>query len=296
MSKTDPDAAPPAELVTVATEGDVWLLGQHRITCGDCTAAHVVERVLTGAKPGLMVTDPPYGVNYDASWRTEAGVGSKGAAVGKVLNDDRADWSEAWALFPGAIAYVWHGGLHAPTVADSLKKTGFKLRAQIIWVKTRAALSRGHYHWQHEPSFYAVKTEADDHWRFGGDHQVGAYAVKDKATAQWKGGRKQTTVWFIDHIKNDTGHSTQKPVMCMQRPIENNSDVGDGVYDPFLGSGSTLIAATITNRICYGCELNPSYCDVIIRRWQKFTGQKAILESNGKTFDDIANIPTAKQA
>lgn len=222
-------------------------------------------------------------------------MGSTGAAVGKVLNDDRADWGDAWALFPGNVAYVWHGGLHAPTVAKSLTEHGFNLRAQIIWVKTRAALSRGHYHWQHEPAFYAQKPDSDDNWRFGDDHEVAAYSVKEKATAAWKGGRKQTTVWFIDHLKNDTGHSTQKPVMCMQRPIENNSDKGGGVYDPFLGSGSTLIAATVTGRVCYGCELNPSYVDVIIRRWQNFTGREATLEGTNETFRALEASRTASK-
>ena len=284
---TDPDECPAEQVVVIARLGDVWRLGQHRVVCGDSTDAYVVESALGGAKPNLMVTDPPYGVEYDASWRTKAGIGSTGAAVGKVLNDDRADWSETWALFTGNVAYVWHGGLHAPTVAQSLFKNGFNLRAQIIWVKTRAALSRGHYHWQHEPAFYAQKPDTDDYWRFGDDHEVAAYSVKDKSTAAWRGNRKQTTVWFIDHIKNDTGHSTQKPVMCMQRPIENNSGKGDGVYDPFLGSGSTLIAATATDRICYGCELNPSYVDVIIRRWQNFTGGEATLEGTNQTFREL---------
>jgi len=285
---TDPDDAPPLEATVIAQEGDVFVLGDHRIICGDCTSADVVQRVMGKAKPSLMVTDPPYGVEYDPSWREKAGVGGTGTAKGKVLNDDRADWSEAWALFPGNVAYVWHGALHCPVVAQSLERCGFKVRAQIIWVKTRAALSRGHYHWHHEPALYAQKPDTDDGWRFGDDHEVAAYTVREgAANAKWRGGRKQTTVWFIDHMKNDTGHGTQKPVMCMQRPIENNSAKGDFVYDPFLGSGSTLIAAQMTGRKCIGSELNPAYMDVIIRRWQNFTGQKAILEATGQTFEDL---------
>ena len=101
--------------------------------CGDCTDASFVERVLAGQSPRLMVTDPPYGVEYDPAWRQEAGVGGKGTATGKVMNDDRADWREAWGLFPGALAYVWHGGLHAPVVAESLESCGMKVRAQIVW-------------------------------------------------------------------------------------------------------------------------------------------------------------------
>ncbi len=104
-----------------------------------------------------MVTDPPYGVNYDASWRQRAGISSPGAAIGVVTNDDRADWRTAWALFPGNVAYVWHGGLHCAVVEESLAACRLAVRAQIVWVKTRPALSRGHYHWQHEPCFYAVR-------------------------------------------------------------------------------------------------------------------------------------------
>lgn len=114
----------------------------------------------------MMVTDPPYGVDYDPAWRSRAGVGSAGAATGKVTNDDRADWREAWALFPGAVAYVWHGGLHSPVVATSLELCKFDIRAQIIWIKTRPAISRGHYNWQHEPAFYAQRLNKDDSWRF----------------------------------------------------------------------------------------------------------------------------------
>lgn len=286
---TDADAVPEVEANVVAEEGQIWVLGDHRLACGDSTDASIVGRVMADLNPQVMVTDPPYGVEYDASWRTKAGIGSSGAALGKVLNDDRADWREAWALFGGAVAYVWHGALHSVEVAESLAVCGFNIRAQIVWVKTRAALSRGHYHWQHEPAFYAQKDGKEDNWRFGDDHEPAAYAVRQGTAAKWQGGRKQTTVWFIDHIKNETGHSTQKPVMCMQRPIENNTSKGDAVYDPFLGSGTTLIAAQRTGRRCVGLELNPAYVDVIIRRWQNFTGRKAVLEGEtGLSFDEVA--------
>ena len=259
---TDPDAVPPAPAIPSSVPGDIWLLGNHRVMCGDSTSASNTQQLFNGAVPHLMVTDPPYGVDYDADWRNKSGL-NKSCATGKVLNDDRADWKEAWDLFPGHVAYVWHGGLHSPVVAESLVKAGFGIRAQIIWVKTKFAISRGHYHWQHEPAFYAQKPETDDNWRFGEDHETAEYAVKKGASAKWKGGRKQTSVWFIEAVKNETGHSTQKPVMCMQRPIENNSDRGDAVYDPFLGSGSTLIAAEMTGCVCYGMELNPVYVAVI---------------------------------
>ncbi len=130
----------------VSRPGDVWILGRHRIVCGDCTDPATVERALAGVRPHLMVTDPPYGVEYDPAWRNEALEGSRTARTGVVLNDHRADWREAWALFPGDVAYVWHGALHATTVADSLTACGFDIRAQVIWAKDRLVLGRGHYH------------------------------------------------------------------------------------------------------------------------------------------------------
>jgi len=268
---TDADEVPEAPAEPVSVLGDVWVLGKHRIICGSSTEVDVVGKLLGDVKPHLMVTDPPYGVEYDASWRNGVkranGTIVTARAVGKVLNDDRADWREAWALFPGDVAYVWHAGLFAGVVADSLVETGFKLRSQIIWAKSNFAIGRGDYHWHHEPCWYAVR---------------------EKATGHWAGDRKQTTLWQIPKpAKSETGHSTQKPVECMKRPIENNSSPGQAVYEPFSGSGTTIIAGEMTGRSVYAVELNPAYVDVAVKRWQDFTGQKAILEGLGKTFDEI---------
>jgi ParB-like chromosome segregation protein Spo0J len=149
-ARDDEDDVPETPENPVTRRGDLWILGQHRLLCGDSTVATDVERLLGGVKPHLMISDPPYGVHYDPSWRNKAGVAGT-RRTGKVLNDDRADWREAWALFPGDIAYVWHGALHATTVAESLEVAGFAIRSQIIWAKERLVLSRGDYHWQHEP-------------------------------------------------------------------------------------------------------------------------------------------------
>jgi DNA modification methylase len=173
-------------------------------------------------------------------------------------------------------------------MVDSLRSCRFGVRAQIVWVKQRSVISRGNYHRQHEPCFYAVREGEDDNWRFIPQHEVAAYAVKQGATANWRGGRKQSTVWFIEHLKSDTGHSTQKPVECMKRPIENNSAPGQAVYDPFVGSGTTIIAAEMTGRACHAIELNPAYVDVAVRRWQDFTGKPAKLASDGRRFDEVA--------
>ena len=271
---TDPDDVPAERERTVSVLGDAWLLGKHRLVCGDCTDATIVAKALNGVTPHLMATDPPYGVEYDPAWRNDAvqaGRGARGApsgrAIGKVENDERADWREAWALFPGDVAYVWHGALHAGTVQESLIACGFAVRAQIIWAKSNIAISRGHYHWQHEPCWYAVRKDGTGHWA---------------------GDRKQTTLWQIPKpVKSETGHGTQKPVECMKRPMENNSSPGQAVYEPFSGSGTTIIAAQMTGRVCHAVELNPVYVDLAVRRWQDFTGQQATLEGDGRTFAEI---------
>lgn len=281
---TDPDYAPPAPAVPKSKLGDLWLLGEHRLICGDATDAATVSRLLGGSAPHMMVTDPPYGVDYDPEWRRgfSRGGGGGDLAVGRVLNDHSANWGEAWALFPGTVCYVWHGGLHAGVVQNSLAGAGFRVRAQIIWVKQRPVISRGHFHWQHEPAFYAVKPGEDDHWRFEETHEVAAYAARDGVGgAHWQGSRKQSSVWFIEHVKSETGHGTQKPVEAMRRPILNNSDEGDSVYEPFSGSGTTIVAAEMTARRCFAVELDPVYVDVAVARWEQFTGRAAALEARG---------------
>jgi DNA modification methylase len=249
---TDADSVP-NERETDIVIGDAFKLGAHRIMCGDSTNPQHVDALLDGAKPHLMVTDPPYGVEYDPKWRSDAGVNKNRQKMGKVMNDDRADWSDAWTLFHGDVAYVWHDALRSGLVQESLERCGFKMRSQIVWAKERFALSRGHYHWQHEPCWYAVKD-----------------------SGHWIGDRSQSTLWKINSREGaGLGHGTQKPVECMRRPIENNSMAGDAVYEPFSGSGTTIIAAEQSGRRCYAMELNPSYVQIAIDRWEQFTGQKA---------------------
>ena len=253
----DETPEPPAEPTT--KPGDLWLLGNHRLLCGDSTKAEDVEKLMGGAEPSLMITDPPYGVEYDPGWRSEAAeaghLAYAASRIGEVTNDDRVDWSEAWSLSPAHVVYCWHAGLHASRVQSSLESAGYEMRSQIIWAKSNFPISRGHYHWRHEPCWYAVR--------------------KGK-TAGWIGDRKQTTLWEINLDRNvDGGHSTQKPVECMERPIRNHE--GD-VHDPFLGSGTTLIACEKLGRKCYGMEISPAYCDAIVKRWETLTGKKARLE------------------
>lgn len=272
----DPDE--PIEMpAPVTVRGDLWLLGPHRLLCGDSTNPADVTRALAGAKPLLMVTDPPYGVEYDPNWRNSADRSTKikgrkigATAVGQVQNDARADWSEAWALFPGDVAYVWHAGLHAAVVAQSLERTGFVIRSQIIWNKQTHIIGRGDYHWKHEPCWYAVRKG-----RAGRFNRDGAE------------GRTHNTVWDIAHRASETGHGTQKPVQAMQRPIENNSVPGEHVYDPFSGSGTTIIAAQVTGRVCHAIELDPRYTDLAVVRWEQFTGEQAMHAASGYSYAEV---------
>lgn len=243
---------PPKKPVT--KQGDLWTLGRHRLLCGDATTSKNVGRLLGDAKPNLMVTDPPYGVEYDPEWRERAGHAV--ATRGKLENDDRADWSEAWALFPGNVAYVWHASIRAGEVYNSLEGSGFKVRAQIIWAKPTFALSRGDYHFQHEPCWYAVRRGEK---------------------SRWAGDRSQTTLWSVSNTRRNedaqTSHTTQKPVAVVAKPFANHE--APEVYEPFAGSGTAFVAAEQLDRSCFGLELDPRYCDVIVERWQNLTGQKA---------------------
>lgn len=252
---------------------DIWLLGDHRIICGDSTNAITVAKLLDGARPHLMVTDPPWGVEYSADWRNQR-LNAGNRAVGEVLNDNRIDWREAWALFPGDVAYIWHASIHSDIVYNSIAAVGFEVRNQIIWVKSRFAISQGHYHPGHEPCLYAVRQGCNAHW------YIDRFDTKNEG--EW-----QSTVWNIKHMNSDTGHSTQKPVECMKKPIENNSKVGDSVYEPFSGSGTTIIAAEITGRKCYAVELDPRYVYIAINRWQEFTGKQARIAETGEPLAEV---------
>jgi DNA modification methylase len=270
----------PTEAIT--RPGDVWLCGQHRVGCGDATSGEDVRRLLGPAVPVLMVTDPPYGVDYDPRWRERAGLGHQ-RQTGLVSNDHQADWSQAYKLFAGDVAYVWHAGVHAAEVAAGLEGAGFRIRGQIIWLKQHFALSRGDYHWKHEPCWYAVR---------------------EGKSSGWNGDRTQSTVWEVPNLnpiggsrdEEATGHSTQKPVEVMQRPIRNNTRRGEIVYDPFLGSGTTLVAAEASGRLCYAMELDPRYVDLSVRRWQQLTGRVAVREADGLTFDETLAAEVANAA
>lgn len=240
--------------------GQVWEIPSiqtpgraHRAACGDSTNPEHVKALLGPYEPRIMVTDPPYGVEYDPGWRNgiTGEFGDFERYSTGVENDDRADWAEAWALSPAKVAYVWHAGVFAAQVQTSLEAEGFEVRNQIVWVKQHYAVSRGAYHWLHEPCWYAVK--------------------KGNA-ADWLGGRKQTTVWEIASLnaagkkEERLAHGTQKPVECMARPIRNHA--GD-VYDPFVGSGTTLEAAEKEGRIAFVMDISPNFLAVTLERAER---------------------------
>ncbi len=266
--RTDPDATV-AHRPTTIVRGDQFRLGAHHLRCGDSTDSADVQALLGDRKPCLMATDPPYGVNYDPSWR--AGVdGGKKHAAGRVANDDRIDWTAAFQLFPGDVAYCWHAGLHGKVVATALRTAGLEVRSQIIWCKQHFVFSRADYHWQHEVCWYAVRTGR---------------------SSRWKGDRAQTTVWSVPNnnpfggdataANAPTGHATQKPVALFETPLLNHTESGEAVYDPFAGSGTAVIAAERLGRTCYAMEILPMHVQSIIDRWEAFTGKAAVKVSGG---------------
>jgi DNA modification methylase len=288
------DVVPDLPANPVSRSGDLWLCGPHRMICADATSPDDVSRLLHGRHPRLMITDPPYGIELDSEWRDRAGLNGCGPAESSYMKhrteghnettisgDTRADWSEAFELAPSLeAAYVWHASKFTREVLDGLLRIGFLHHQQIIWNKGRTVLTRTHYWFQHEPCWYVRKKNAP--W-FGkaGENST----IWDSPSPKFiMGGSKEE--------KFD--HPTQKPVELMRRPLLNHTKRSELVYDPFLGSGTTLAAAEATDRVCYGMELDPKYVDVSVLRWQRQSGKKATLEGDGRTFEEIAQerVPT----
>jgi DNA modification methylase len=253
---TDEDAVPEAPEVPVTVEGDVWILGRHRLMCGDSTSIDAVEKLMDGGKADMVFTDPPYGVDYDG-----------------INNDDRdgldgllrgAFSSYLSTCKSGAAIYVFHSDKCAD-IFHSVFREFFHFSSMVIWAKNSLTLSRTDYQSQHEPCLYG--------WMKGGAHS-------------FYGDRKQVSVWRFDKERVE-GHTTPKPVALIERALENSSKGGDIVSDLFGGSGSTLIACQKSSRDCRMMELDPKYCDVIIKRWQDFTGEQATLEATGQTYDEL---------
>jgi DNA modification methylase len=287
----DPDEVPPLPDEPYVRPGDLYLLGEHRLLCGDATRAVDVARLLDGVTLTLLATDPPYGVSLDPTWRdgvyNAPGAGepgylrthptgdaddatrapgrahgrSKGHRNTTVSGDTRVDWSDAFALVPTlTVGYVWHAGVHA---AAGLRRIGFEVVSQVIWDKGLFAIGRSWYHWGHEPCW--VVRKAGSKARFLGE--------RNQSTI-WRAASPKMIMGGSDEPKVD--HPTQKPVALYEAPIGNHLRRGEAVYDPFLGSGTALVAAERLGRRCYAIEVDPRYVQVAIERWQIFTGQTAV--------------------
>lgn len=240
----------------ITKPGDVWNIGPHVLICGDSTQHATVRNLVGDCEMDAVFTDPPYNVDY---------TGGTDQAL-KIANDHMSDKDfraflvsafKVAAAFtkPGGAIYVCHADTEGINFRSALIEAGFLLKQCIVWVKQQFVMGRQDYHWQHEPILYG--------W-------------KDGAAHQWYGDRKQTTVWNVDRPTASVEHPTMKPVALVGMALANSTKAGEKVYDPFCGSGSTIIAAEQLGRICYAVEIEPKYCDVIVKRWEEFTGQKAI--------------------
>ncbi len=268
--KTDEDAVPEVAETAVTVPGDIWLLGPHRLLCGDSTQLEAVEKVLDGGLADMIFTDPPYGVNYGATMKDKLRGNTRkiandnlGEAFGPFLLDA---CTNMLAVTKGAI-YICMSSSELHTLEKAFRDAGGHWSTFVIWAKNTFTMGRADYQRQYEPILYG--------WKEGVSHF-------------WCGARDQGDVWFIKKpFKNDL-HPTTKPVELVERAVQNSSKTRDTVLDPFGGSGTTLIACERTGRQARLIELEPRYCDIILRRWEEHTGQLATLAADGRLFKDLA--------
>ena len=265
---TDEDAVPetPARAVTVL--GDIWVLGKHRLMCGDSTSIDAMQILVQSQLVDMWLTDPPYNVAY------EGGTKDKLTIKNDEMGDDQfrqflrdACVTADVVMKPGAVFYIWHADSEGYNFRGACRDASWTVRQCLIWKKSSLVLGRQDYQWQHEPCLYG--------WKDGAGHL-------------WAADRKQTTILEFDKPSRNGEHPTMKPVALFEYQMINNTKGGDVILDSFGGSGTTLLAAEKNGRHARLMELDPKYCDVIVKRWQDFTGQKAILESTGQTFEDVA--------
>ena len=253
LSEDEFDVEEELKKPTLSRHGDIWQLGKHRVICGDSTKAETYKQLLDDRKANLVVTDPPYNVDVEET-------------AGKILNDNMSDgdfYQFLLSMFTqvenhmedDASIYVFHADTEGLNFRKAFKDAGFYLSGCCIWKKNSLVLGRSPYQWQHEPCLYG--------WKKKGKHQ-------------WFSDRKQTTIWEYDRPKSSKDHPTMKPIQLMAYPIQNSSMLGTIVLDPFLGSGSTLIAADQTGRVCYGIELDEKFVDVIVKRYIEVTGDTEV--------------------
>ena len=255
------DYTEPDNLKVDVVLGDLIEIGEHRLLCGDSTDSDQVAKLMNGEKADMVHTDPPYNIDYEG--------GSK--KRDKIANDKLDDFPKflydayvtlTTALKKGGAIYVWHASTETHNFIQQFINSGFLFKSYIVWNKNNSTFGRSDYHWKHEPCIYG--------WLEGASHK-------------WFGDRKQTTVWDIDRPSRSDEHPTMKPIALCSKPLENSSKVNDIILDTFLGSGSTMVAAHQLKRKCYGMELDPKYCQVIIDRMMKLD-DKLEVKINGKSY------------
>jgi DNA modification methylase len=273
---TEDDAVPEMQGAVVTVPGDLWVLGEHRLFCGDATQIESIEKVLAGGLGDMVFCDPPYNVNYGATMKDKL----RGKTHRKIANDNLGADFERFlydacvnilAVTKGAV-YICMSSSELHTLEKAFREAGGHWSTFVIWAKNTFTMGRSDYQRQYEPILYG--------WKEGTDHF-------------WCGARDQGDVWFVKKPVSNDLHPTMKPVELVERAVRNSSKGRDTVLDPFGGSGTTLIACEKAGRQARVIELEPKYCDVIIRRWEEFTGRQATLDGDGRTFTDVAGERTA---
>jgi len=266
---TDPDDAPPLPENPRTRPGDIWVMGKHRLLCGDSTSVTDLEKLTDGQLVDMWLTDPPYNVAYEGKTKDAL----------KIKNDEMGDdqfrqflrdayTAADMVMKPGAVFYIWHADSEGYNFRGAAQDAGWKVRQCLIWKKSSMVMGRQDYHWKHEPCLYG--------WKEGAGHL-------------WAADRKQTTILEFEKPSRNGEHPTMKPVALFERQMLNSSKIGDRVLDSFGGSGTTVIAAQKTGRHARVMELDPRYVDVIVRRWQDYAAQEAVLEDGGLTFAEVAD-------
>jgi DNA modification methylase len=264
--KTDEDSVPEVVENPVTVEGDIWLLGKHRLMCGDSTSIDALETLCGEPRVDMWLTDPPYNVAYEGKTKDALTIQNDEMGDDQFRQFLRDSYVAADAVMkPGAVFYIWHADSEGYNFRGAAKDAGWTVRQCLIWKKQTMVMGRQDYHWKHEPCLYG--------WKDGAGHL-------------WATDRKQTTILEFDRPSRNAEHPTMKPVELFEYQMLNNTKGGDIVLDSFGGSGTTIIAAEKNGRHARVMELDPKYCDVIIKRWQEYTGKKAINEKTGLEFSE----------
>jgi site-specific DNA-methyltransferase (adenine-specific) len=266
---TDPDDAPAVQETATTVLGDVWIMGKHRLLCGDSTSVDDLAKLCQEQAVDMWLTDPPYNVAYEGGTKEKLTIQNDSMGDDQFRQFLRDSYVSADTVMkPGAVFYIWHADSEGYNFRGAAKDAGWTVRQCLIWKKSSLVMGRQDYHWKHEPCLYG--------WKEGAGHL-------------WSTDRKQTTILEFDKPTRNGEHPTMKPVALFEYQLLNNTKGGDIVLDSFGGSGTTLIAAEKNGRIARLMELDPKYCDVIVKRWQDFTGKIATHAETGKPFAEVTN-------